>query len=91
MERGTPTPDGVPLPPAASPERAEEGTTMSTIWRLTAFLSIAALALFAAVSAGAGTANATYTCTKTKHNGDTEVRVLCRHTRGPPELCLAIR
>ena len=47
---------------------------MSTILRLTAFVSIAALALFAAMSAGATNPHATYTCTKVKHNGDTEVK-----------------
>src|SRR5262245_43572962 len=67
--RRTPSPSG-------QPRRAEEGTTMSTIWRLTAFASIAALALFTALSAGAGNAGggATYTCTKAKRNG-VDVRV----------------
>ena len=46
---------------------------MRTIRRLFAFLSIAALGLFAAVSAGAGNPHALYTCTKVKPNGDTQV------------------
>jgi hypothetical protein len=49
--------------------------TMTKIWRLTAVLSITALALFAAVSAGAANPHATYTCTKVKHNGDTDTQV----------------
>jgi hypothetical protein len=49
--------------------------TMTKIWRLTAVLSIAALALFAAVSAGAANPHPTYTCTKVKHNGDTDTQV----------------
>ena len=49
---------------------------MRTFWRLTAFVGIAMLALVAAASAGAaGNSQATYTCTKVKHNGDTDVRV----------------
>ena len=48
---------------------------MRTILRLTAFLCTAALALFAAMSAGASTAPVLYTCTKVKPNGDTQVRV----------------
>ena len=47
---------------------------MRTIWKLTALLSVAALALFAAVSAGAGNPHPMYTCTKVKHNGDTVVQ-----------------
>ena len=48
---------------------------MRTIWKLTALLSVAALALFAAVSAGAGNPHPMYTCTKVKHNGVTVVQV----------------
>jgi hypothetical protein len=48
---------------------------MSKTWRLAAFVSITALALFAAVSASADNPNTTYTCTKVKHNGDTDVQV----------------
>jgi hypothetical protein len=49
--------------------------TMTKICRLTAVLSITALALFAAVSAGAANPHPTYTCTKVKHNGDTDTQV----------------
>ena len=48
---------------------------MSTIWRLTTVLSIAALALFAALSAGAENPHPLYTCTKVKKNGDVDVQV----------------
>jgi len=48
---------------------------MSKILRLTAFLSITALALLAAMVAGAADSSTTYTCTKVKQNGDTDVRV----------------
>src|SRR5262245_22167198 len=47
---------------------------MQKLWRLTAFVGIAVLALIAALSAGAaGNPHTTYTCTKVKRNGDTEI------------------
>jgi hypothetical protein len=48
---------------------------MRTIWRLTAFVSIAAVALLAAASAGAVGSQPTFTCTKVKQNGKTDVQV----------------
>ena len=47
---------------------------MTKIWKAAAVLSVAALALLAAVSAGAGNTQNLYTCTKEK-NGKTDVVV----------------